>query len=69
MTASGATVSVIGLGNMGRALAEALLRSGRTLTVWNRTASKCAPLHERGATPARSVSSAIADTDAAIVCI
>ena len=33
-------VTVIGLGAMGTALAEALLRAGNTTIVWNRTASK-----------------------------
>ncbi len=33
-------VCVIGLGNMGSALAEALITSGHRVTVWNRTASK-----------------------------
>ena len=37
-------VCVIGLGNMGSALAEALLAKDHSVTVWNRTASKCDPL-------------------------
>ena len=43
-------VCVIGLGDMGSALAEALLANGHRVTVWNRTASKCGPLAEAGAT-------------------
>ncbi len=34
-------VSVIGLGNMGSALAEALINAGHEVTVWNRTPGKC----------------------------
>ena len=43
-------VCVIGLGNMGSALAGALLANGHGVTVWNRTSSKCGPLVEAGAT-------------------
>ena len=43
------SVAMIGLGNMGSALAEALLANGYKLTVWNRTTSKAAPLGEAGA--------------------
>ena len=42
-------VSVIGLGPMGFALAEALLKAGKRVTVWNRTADKADPLVEIGA--------------------
>ncbi len=53
-------VCVIGLGNMGSALAQALLTSGHRVTVWNRTASKCEALATAGATVATSVSEAAA---------
>jgi len=69
MIASGARVSVIGLGNMGSALAQALLNAGRQVTVWNRTAAKCAPLCAKGAVPAPSVAGAAANADIAIVCV
>jgi 3-hydroxyisobutyrate dehydrogenase-like beta-hydroxyacid dehydrogenase len=42
-------VGFVGLGNMGRPMAERLLRSGWDLTVYNRTAAKAAPLVEAGA--------------------
>lgn len=38
------TVAIIGLGNMGRALAEALLANNQNVIVWNRTDSKCKEL-------------------------
>ena len=41
------TVAVIGLGNMGSALAEAFVDAGREVTVWNRTWEKAAPLASR----------------------
>ena len=40
----------IGLGNMGEAIASNLLRAGYGLRVYNRTASKAAPLVAKGAT-------------------
>jgi 3-hydroxyisobutyrate dehydrogenase-like beta-hydroxyacid dehydrogenase len=42
-------VGFIGLGNMGAPIAANLLRAGHTLNVWNRTASKAAPLAAAGA--------------------
>jgi len=62
-------MSVIGLGKMGAALASALLKSGRSVTVWNRSAEKAAPLVEAGATLASSPEEAVAASDATIVCL
>lgn len=62
-------LSVLGLGKMGAALASALLQSGRSVTVWNRSAEKAAPLVEAGASLAASPKEAIAASDASIVCI
>jgi 3-hydroxyisobutyrate dehydrogenase len=42
-------VGVIGLGLMGSALGERLLRVGYALRVWNRTPDKARPLLELGA--------------------
>lgn len=53
-------VSVIGLGQMGEVLARLFLRSGRTVTVWNRTAAKAARLVTEGAVLAASAADAIA---------
>jgi 3-hydroxyisobutyrate dehydrogenase len=47
-------VGVIGLGTMGRGMAERLLDAGVRLTAHNRTAGKAVPLTERGAVPAGS---------------
>lgn len=44
-----APVGVVGLGLMGRAIAERLLDAGRDVRVWNRTPARAAPLLERGA--------------------
>jgi 3-hydroxyisobutyrate dehydrogenase-like beta-hydroxyacid dehydrogenase len=43
------TIGFIGLGNMGEPIAANLLKAGYALRVYNRTASKAAPLAELGA--------------------
>lgn len=63
------SVTVIGLGGMGSALATALLDAGYPVTVWNRTAARAAPLVEVGARQADSVSAAIAASSTIITCI
>jgi 3-hydroxyisobutyrate dehydrogenase-like beta-hydroxyacid dehydrogenase len=67
-SSEGTQVSVIGLGNMGSALAEALLAKGHGVTVWNRTASKCEALAAAGARVAGSVAEAAA-ADVVVVCV
>lgn len=62
-------VSVIGLGNMGSALARTLLNSGRSVTVWNRSPEKAPPLAEAGAEIAPSLEAAVAASEVIIVCI
>ena len=52
---SGKRISVIGLRNIGSALAEALLSKGHDVTVWNRTVYKTEPLVAAGAVVAESV--------------
>ena len=42
-------ISVIGLGSMGSALAETLLKSDFNISVWNRTLSKAEELENKGA--------------------
>jgi len=46
------TVSMIGLGNMGSALATAIADSDRELTLWNRSDAKSRALADRGASVA-----------------
>lgn len=62
-------VTVIGLGNMGLALARALLENGRAVTVWNRSSEKAAPLVDMGAVLAPSPSAAITDSPIIMVCV
>ncbi len=53
------TVTVIGLGPMGRAMAAAYLDAGYEVTVWNRSAGKDADLVARGAHRAASAAEAV----------
>ena len=62
-------VTVIGLGNMGSALARALLENKRAVTLWNRSPEKAAPLVDKGAALAPSLSAAITDSPIIMVCV
>ena len=52
-------VAVLGMGLLGRGFAENLLAKGHVVRVWNRTASRCAPLVERGAVAAATPEEAV----------
>ena len=62
-------ISVLGLGQMGSAMAKTLLASGRSVTVWNRSATKAHPFIEAGADVAVSAADAISASDVSILCI
>ncbi len=62
-------VMVIGLGRMGSALAATLLKNDYEVSVWNRTASKAAPLVEAGARQADSVADGISVSEVIVVCV
>ncbi|WP_326705258.1 NAD(P)-dependent oxidoreductase [Streptomyces cyaneofuscatus] len=62
-------VTVIGLGQMGSALAATLLERGHPTTVWNRSARKAQPLVERGARRAATPEEAVAASPLVIVCV
>jgi len=66
---SAAAVTVLGLGPMGRALAEAFVAAGLRTTVWNRTPGRDADLVARGAVPARSAEEAVAASPLTVVCV
>lgn len=53
------TVAVLGLGLLGKGFAENLLAKGSAVRVWNRTASRCAPLVEKGATACETPADAV----------
>lgn len=65
----GKRIAVLGLGNMGSAIAEALLTNGHLVTAWNRTAAKAGPLRAAGAAAAGSASEAAAAADVVILCV
>lgn len=58
-------VTVLGMGAMGRALAAAVVASGRSVTVWNRTPGRAVP----GAVVAETAESAVAASPLAMVCV
>jgi 3-hydroxyisobutyrate dehydrogenase-like beta-hydroxyacid dehydrogenase len=63
-------ITLLGLGDMGTALARAWLTAGHPLTVWNRTPEKTEPLTREGAravtTPAEAMASA---TGPVVLCL
>ncbi len=63
------SISVLGLGLMGSALAGALQRDGHSLTVWNRSAEKMQPLVAGGAAGASDVTAAVTASPVILVCI
>lgn len=62
-------VSVIGLGAMGSALARALLKSGLSVTVWNRSPAKAEALVAKGAVAAASIKEAVEASKLVIACL
>jgi 3-hydroxyisobutyrate dehydrogenase-like beta-hydroxyacid dehydrogenase len=62
-------VTVIGLGAMGSALANALLAKGLKVTVWNRNKAKATSLAEKGARVAENVKAAIEASVLVVVCV
>jgi 3-hydroxyisobutyrate dehydrogenase-like beta-hydroxyacid dehydrogenase len=60
-------ISVLGTGRMGSALAQAFLKQGYRVDVWNRTPSKAEPLAALGARVAPSVQDAVAAAEIVIV--
>lgn len=62
-------ISVIGLGDMGAALARVLLQAGHRVTIWNRSAAKAAPLVQQGAMLAPSAAAAVSASPVIINCV
>ena len=62
-------VTVLGLGAMGRVLAERLLAAGHRVTVWNRTAGRAADLVAAGAIAAPDIAAAVERDTLVVVCL
>lgn len=67
--AAAGTVSVLGLGAMGRALASAFLEAGHPTTVWNRSPGRDQDLAAAGATVAGSAADAIVASALTVICL
>lgn len=63
------SVTVLGLGAMGQALAGAFLGAGHPTTVWNRTPGKGDDLVARGATRTATAAEAVRASDLVVVCL
>lgn len=63
------SISVLGLGAMGSALARALLKADHSVTVWNRTPDKIQPLVALGARGAATPGEAVAASELIVVCL
>lgn len=59
----------VGLGIMGRGMAANVLKTGATLTVWNRNADKMRPLLDLGAVAAASAAGVAASSDIVFLCV
>lgn len=62
-------VTVIGLGPMGFALADLMLKAGKSVSVWNRTIGKATALIEQNAALAPTAAAAIAASPVTLLCV
>jgi 3-hydroxyisobutyrate dehydrogenase-like beta-hydroxyacid dehydrogenase len=65
----GTAVTVLGLGDMGGALAAALVDAGHRTTVWNRTPGRDAALVAAGASSAPTIREAVTASPVVIACL
>lgn len=63
------TLGFIGLGIMGRGMARNLLEAGHDVAVWNRTASRMAPLIAAGGEAASSPADVARRADLILICV
>ncbi len=63
------TIGFIGLGIMGGGMARNLLKAGFEVHVWNRTASRMAPIVDAGAQAAANAAAAASHADLIILCV
>lgn len=67
--ASSLRFGFIGLGVMGQRLLKNLINSGHTVTIWNRTPSKCKDFVKAGATKATTPADVVAASDITFSCL
>ena len=60
-------ITILGMGNMGRAFAARAIQTGYQTTVWNRTPGRVAALVASGAIEANTPTTAVAGADAVLV--
>lgn len=63
------TVAVLGLGQLGNALALAFARAGHRTVVWNRSAGKADPAVAAGAVRRDTVADAVGESRLVVVCV
>ena len=63
------SVTVLGLGNMGAAIAHTFINQGYDTVVWNRNAEKCNPLIQAGATAEATLGGAVAVSNQVVICL
>jgi 3-hydroxyisobutyrate dehydrogenase-like beta-hydroxyacid dehydrogenase len=69
MSSRATPATVLGLGEMGRALATALIDGGHATTVWNRSPAKTRPLVARGGSAVSSVAAAVSASPLTVACL
>ena len=62
-------IAYLGLGTMGRGMAANLIKAGHEVTVWNRSAERCAPLVAQGARQAATPAAAVAGAELVMYCL
>jgi len=62
-------IAYLGLGIMGRGMAANLIKAGHEVTVWNRTAERCAPLVTQGASQAATPAEAVRGAEVIMYCL
>lgn len=62
-------ITVLGLGNMGAAIAHTFINQGYDTVVWNRNAEKCKPLVQAGAAVKETLGGAVAASRTIVICL
>lgn len=62
-------IAYLGMGIMGRGMAQNLVHAGYDVTVWNRTPEKTEPVVEKGAKKAETIAEAVKGADVILYCL